>query len=339
MKSHSCMDNPTQTKFIFIEYKHNKRKNRKNKKIRVASSSSDIIVPSIVSSTQPSSEAQHFVSSLQVSSGTQSSPTSHGSKKRRRSLIDRLWNKPDNWNDLKFGADKPVHPRVNILPIKVPLGPKFGEHECMHLLEKYIKDQAEAGRTAKYMIEVSGKSQEYIYYTKESISEMGLKYFQITTRPQTLISDDKINSFNYYIDNVFKSDPNCYILVHCTHGVNRTGFYICNYLARKLSIPVHIALAYFAISRQVALYDPFLIEHLFEINNQKDSEMYREARYPRFDADNQKQINYEEIVAQRLLDNPHAQFKDYSELDDHLNLSYYQRLLAEYESVITVDGY
>jgi hypothetical protein len=253
---------------------------------------------------------------------TITSPSKSPSSKSRRSNKNK-WRKPNNWEDLKFGADNPIHPKVNLLPIKVPLGPKFGEDECMHLLEEYISDQGKAGRKVKYVIEVSGSSAEFSNYTKESILEMGLKYFQVTTRPKTQISDDQVTTFISYIEYIFKREPESYVLVHCTHGVNRTGFYICSYLVRKLNIPVHIALAYFAISRQVALYDPLLIEHLFEMNNQTDSEMYKEARYPRFDADKEKKKSYVKVIKQRREANPKAQFKQYSQLDDHLDLTYY----------------
>jgi protein tyrosine phosphatase len=145
----------------------------------------------------------------------------------------------------------------------------------MELLTNYINDQSKSGRNITAIIDVSGTSHPFKYYTQQSIGKLKLKYKKVTTKPRETITDDMVNNFCSLVDTCFSNKPNTYILVHCTHGVNRTGFYICNYLVRMLSIPVHIALAYFAISRQVALYDPFLIELLFEMNKQKDSEMYR----------------------------------------------------------------
>jgi hypothetical protein len=44
------------------------------------------------------------------------------------------------------------------------------------------------------------------------------------------------------------------------------------------------------------------------------------------------------VIAQRLKSDPNAQFRDYSQLDDRLNLTYYQQLLDQYEEERSKDS-
>ncbi|VDM00274.1 unnamed protein product [Schistocephalus solidus] len=58
---------------------------------------------------------------------------------------------------------------------------------------------------------------------------------------------------NYYdpavIDEVREKFPTGLIAVHCTHGINRTGYLICRYLIDHLDWPPEDALEEFALAR------------------------------------------------------------------------------------------
>lgn len=59
--------------------------------------------------------------------------------------------------------------------------------------------------------------------------------------PDTLISDlEKINA---------KSHFSYYVLVHCVHGSNRTGFALSFFLAKKFGFPVGDAIRIFEAAR------------------------------------------------------------------------------------------
>jgi hypothetical protein len=97
------------------------------------------------------------------------------------------------------------------------------------------------------------------------------------------------------IDGCIQKDKNGLILVHSTHAVSRTGFFICFYLIERLKIPVHVAISLMAFSLGVAAYDARLLDGLFEKHHQKYSDIYIGPLYPRHEKDDSKERIYNEI--------------------------------------------
>ncbi|KAF7145915.1 hypothetical protein RHSIM_Rhsim04G0165500 [Rhododendron simsii] len=64
-----------------------------------------------------------------------------------------------------------------------------------------------------------------------------------------------------------------YILVHCTHGHNRTGYMIVHYLMRTLSISVTQAIKLFADVRPPGIYKPDYIDALYNFYHERKPEM------------------------------------------------------------------
>ncbi|KAH1241981.1 mRNA-capping enzyme [Glycine max] len=64
-----------------------------------------------------------------------------------------------------------------------------------------------------------------------------------------------------------------HILVHCTHGHNRTGYMIIHYLMRSMSMSVTQAIKIFSDARPPGIYKPEYIDALYAFYHEKKPEM------------------------------------------------------------------
>ena len=68
--------------------------------------------------------------------------------------------------------------------------------------------------------------------------------------------------------NQFQKDKEkTYVLIHCRHGVNRTGFVICYFLHHRLGIPVEEAIEMFETARGHKFYSTAILKELRDITN------------------------------------------------------------------------
>ena len=56
-----------------------------------------------------------------------------------------------------------------------------------------------------------------------------------------------------------QEQPNGMVLIHCTHGFNRTGYMVASYLARVRSMTIPKSLDWFARSRPPGIYKHYYI--------------------------------------------------------------------------------
>lgn len=83
-------------------------------------------------------------------------------------------------------------------------------------------------------------------YDSSKVSEAGIEYVRFSCEGRGKIPNRRlINSFV----RMCASNRNEMILVHCTHGYNRTGFFICSYLIDNFHMSVPEALSQFEESR------------------------------------------------------------------------------------------
>ncbi len=83
---------------------------------------------------------------------------------------------------------------------------------------------------------------------------------------------EAVNDFVFEVFKHLNDFPEAYILVHCTHGYNRTGFMIVSYLMRMLSDPttkVLNAINDFAEVRSPGIYKNYYIKYLFKYYHEK----------------------------------------------------------------------
>jgi len=82
---------------------------------------------------------------------------------------------------------------------------------------------------------------------------MQLKHVKIKTEGHVVPNKRVINRFFHAVDRALNADKEALIGVHCTHGVNRTGYLICRYLIQKLKWEPEKAIQEFADCRGHAI--------------------------------------------------------------------------------------
>jgi atypical dual specificity phosphatase len=56
-----------------------------------------------------------------------------------------------------------------------------------------------------------------------------------------------------------------YLIVHCTHGVNRTGYLLVLYMNQRLSIPIQDAISDFQTARNELIENELYLKHLKQL--------------------------------------------------------------------------
>lgn len=84
-----------------------------------------------------------------------------------------------------------------------------------------------------------------------AFEQQNIKYKKIMTPGHEIPTDYSINKFKFYVKEFFNNpnNNNKLIGVHCTHGVNRTGYFICNFMISELGICPAEAIQKFEESR------------------------------------------------------------------------------------------
>jgi len=84
---------------------------------------------------------------------------------------------------------------------------------------------------------------------------------------------DKINNFH-------DEHPDKIVVVHCTHGFNRTGYIICLFLFFHLGFTMTSALGTFSEVRQGGIYREQIVNEMYDIAADNDSEEDRSHPLP-----------------------------------------------------------
>jgi hypothetical protein len=104
------------------------------------------------------------------------------------------------------------------------------------------------------------------YYdgNKEFESE-GVEYLKIMTQGGGTEPPKKpdLEQFAKKVTEFFKAKPDELCAVHCTHGINRSGFFIVSFLVEHCKVRVRDALASFAAARAPGIWDQLFIDELF----------------------------------------------------------------------------
>ncbi|XP_050063197.1 mRNA-capping enzyme-like [Aphis gossypii] len=102
------------------------------------------------------------------------------------------------------------------------------------------------------------------YYDKFEIEKMECAYEKIACDGHGDLPHPKlIKLFVNKCSNFLKNNFSQYIGVHCTHGFNRTGFFVVSYLVEELHYDVASAIRHFAAARPPGIYRQNYIDELF----------------------------------------------------------------------------
>jgi len=174
------------------------------------------------------------------------------------------------------------------LPCKVPLGAnilerlvqadtggRFGVDEAVVALQELssrVGVPPAAGGVVGMVIDLTNTSR---YYDPQEFSRMGVQHVKVPCRGHGTAPDEAaVNKFCFYAHCFQRDNPGRPILVHCTHGFNRTGYMICSYLLRhSRNLPqwhrVEDVLGVFASSRPPGVYKPLYLRTLYDYNHQE----------------------------------------------------------------------
>ncbi|XP_010423938.1 PREDICTED: mRNA-capping enzyme isoform X1 [Camelina sativa] len=170
---------------------------------------------------------------------------------------------PQGWLDCPgFGLDLGC-----IIPSKVPLSESYNEHVPpgkRYSFKQVVRNQRINGRKLGLVIDLTNTTR---YYPTLELKKDGIKHVKIACRGRDAVPDNV--SVNNFVNEVIhfilnQKHTKKYILVHCTHGHNRTGFMIVHYLMRSTpTMNVTQALKMFSDARPPGIYKADYIDALY----------------------------------------------------------------------------
>ncbi|KAI0231116.1 mRNA-capping enzyme [Lamellibrachia satsuma] len=103
------------------------------------------------------------------------------------------------------------------------------------------------------------------FYDKKAVEALGCNYLKLQCRGHgETPSDEQVNAFVKICDTFIRKNPLEIIVVHCTHGFNRTGFLIVSYLVLKQDWSVEAAVDKFSRMRPPGVYKQDYLNELFK---------------------------------------------------------------------------
>ncbi|KAI8014757.1 mRNA-capping enzyme [Camellia lanceoleosa] len=164
-----------------------------------------------------------------------------------------------------------------IIPSKVPLGESFNAYVPAgkrYSFKQVIHHQQRVlGRKLGLVIDLTNTSR---YYHASDLTKEGIKHVKIQCKGRDSVPDNEAVNYFVYEVSLFltrQKHSKKYIIVHCTHGHNRTGYMIVHYLMRTLSISVTQAIKLFADARPPGIYKPDYVDTLYNFYHERKPEM------------------------------------------------------------------
>ncbi|MBA0643126.1 hypothetical protein Goklo_027442 [Gossypium klotzschianum] len=161
-----------------------------------------------------------------------------------------------------------------IIPSKVPLGESY--NDCVPPGKRYsfkqaVHKQEVSGRKLGLVIDLTNTSR---YYQTTDLKKKGIKHVKIQCRGRDAVPENaSVNTFVYEVSQfLLRQKSNKYILVHCTHGHNRTGYMIIHYLMRTQPMSVTQAIKIFSEARPPGIYKPDYIDALYAFYHERRPE-------------------------------------------------------------------
>ncbi|OMO97430.1 hypothetical protein COLO4_14610 [Corchorus olitorius] len=203
-----------------------------------------------------------------------SQPPIHDNYYQNRNPYTKYYDKsriPPGWLDCP-GAGQEIG---CIIPSKTPLSESY--NDCVPPGKRYsfkqvMHQQRVLGRKLGLVIDLTNTSR---YYQTTDLKKEGIKHVKIQCRGRDAVPDNvSVNTFVYEVSQfLLRQKSKKYILVHCTHGHNRTGFMIIHYLMRSQSMSVTQAIKIFSEARPPGIYKPDYIDALYAFYHERRPEM------------------------------------------------------------------
>ena len=108
-------------------------------------------------------------------------------------------------------------------------------------------------------------------YTREEVYGEGLLLGEVLCKPVGHPWDSEPYPSDEVVEQFLKEvDVEGLVAVHCTHGLNRTGYLICRYLIQKCGVEPREAVARFNEARGFPMRREILLHHLYNRSWEKN---------------------------------------------------------------------
>ncbi|XP_053205003.1 RNA/RNP complex-1-interacting phosphatase homolog [Panonychus citri] len=106
------------------------------------------------------------------------------------------------------------------------------------------------------------------YYDPVIVLRYGSSYRKISIQGHgTLPNYQAISTFNQVVDHFLRFNRNKLIGVHCTHGVNRTGYLICQYMMTRYRMSARTAINTFRVGRHHQIERQNYVNALYKLED------------------------------------------------------------------------
>eukprot|EP00088_Acartia_fossae_P020965 TRINITY_DN22454_c0_g1_i6.p1 TRINITY_DN22454_c0_g1~~TRINITY_DN22454_c0_g1_i6.p1 ORF type:complete len:449 (-),score=10.33 TRINITY_DN22454_c0_g1_i6:231-1577(-) len=163
---------------------------------------------------------------------------------------------PDRWSDYtRIGK---VVKGTRFICFKVPLKAS--------ILNKLPEDERNWGLAELLQTENLGLVIDLTYtsryYSPKNVEDSGIKHAKIMTMGHEIPKRKVVGQFYETVDKFLQEEESKLIGVHCTHGLNRTGYLVCRYMIEKLGINPEEAIKDFEEARGHKQERENYLEHL-----------------------------------------------------------------------------
>ncbi|CDW55131.1 DSPc domain containing protein [Trichuris trichiura] len=173
---------------------------------------------------------------------------------------------PDRWADYTaFGERIPGTP---FIPSKTPLSErlcsKLRSTALHYTPQNLVEEIRKTGHNVKMVINLTATDR---YYDPEIFSRLNVDYVKIMVPGGPVPAIDFRMEFMEHVK-AFKEhwnyspDDEAAICVHCTHGVNRTGYFICKYLVNVEGWEAHEVIRQFEQCRGHKFTRQYLVDDI-----------------------------------------------------------------------------
>ncbi|TNN09834.1 RNA/RNP complex-1-interacting phosphatase isoform 3 [Schistosoma japonicum] len=153
---------------------------------------------------------------------------------------------PDRWIDYApLGV--PVK-GTRFLPIKLPI-PLEKSYNIPPHLRFTLSDLIECVHSCNQKLTCVIDLTYAKYYSSKFLHDNNIRYYKIYVEGHKVPDSKSVAQFIDLVNKERKESPDGIIAVHCTHGVNRTGYFICRYLIDSMNVNPKDALQEFEYAR------------------------------------------------------------------------------------------
>ncbi|OWA54807.1 putative tyrosine-protein phosphatase 1 [Hypsibius exemplaris] len=176
---------------------------------------------------------------------------------------------PEGW--LEFTRTGKVIEGTRIMCLKTPVDPvrlyRNDPNVEQWTVDHFFEDMARTGVKVGMLVDLTNTPK---YYQGHAVAaKRKIKFLKIMIPGKAIPSELHYIQFRNDVDTFLaNSPPDENVAVHCTHGVNRTGWFVCRYLMESLGMSFADARRRFVAARGHDIYRDYLIQDLEKRDSQ-----------------------------------------------------------------------